>query len=264
MFYPGLVSISFREHSPENIAAAARKQGLKCVEWGSDVHAPYDDLHKLRKVAQLHTQYGISCCSYGTYFRLGHSPISQLPQYIAAAKALGTRILRLWAGRKKASDCSEAERDFLFCECRKAAAMAEEHDVILCLECHRRSYTETADGALELMRHVNSPHFRMYWQPNPDISRKDNLDYLSTLQEYITHIHVFHWIDDRRLPLREGFEIWKEYLSSLHGDHHLLLEFMPDDRIESLADESCALHSLIAVCCHKSGDSQSIPDCQVL
>lgn len=245
MFYPGLVSISFRDHSPEEIIAEAVKCRLHAIEWGSDVHAPRQDESRLTEIATAQTEATISCCSYGSYFRLGFTPMEELTEYIRAAKRLGTRIIRIWAGRKKASDCSEEERRAFLALCTQAAQIAREQDVVLCLECHRRSYTETKEGALELMEHVNSPHFRMYWQPNPDISVEENISYLRSLREYITHVHVFHWVGDQRLPLREGLAVWKKYLSELTGDHHLLLEFMPDDRIESLTEEAEALRKLI-------------------
>ena len=49
----------------------------------------------------------------------------------------------------------------------------------------------------------------MYWQPNPDISLADNLDYITALNRYITHIHVFNWSEGQRYPLEEGLDIWK-------------------------------------------------------
>jgi sugar phosphate isomerase/epimerase len=244
MFYPGLVSISFREHSPEEIIAEAVKCRLHAIEWGSDIHAPRQDDSSLNEIATVQTEAAISCCSYGSYFRLGFTPMEELSEYIRAAKRLGTRIIRVWAGRKKASDCSEEERQAFQALCTQAAEIAREQDMILCLECHRRSYTETKEGALELMECVNSPNFRMYWQPNPDISVEENISYLRTLREYITHVHAFHWVADQRLPLREGLAVWEKYLSELTGDHHLLLEFMPDDRIESLAEESKAMQNM--------------------
>lgn len=245
MFYSGLVSITFRDHSPAEILSASANSGLKFIEWGSDVHAPCHDETQLKQIAALQEQYGIRCCSYGTYFRLGYTPIEELPLYMKAAKILGTNILRLWAGRKKASDCTDQERENLFTQCRKAAALAEEHGVILCLECHRRSYTETKEGALELMQAIHSPNFRMYWQPNPDISLSENQEYISLLDPYITHIHVFNWTADLRLPLLDGQDHWNAYLSALSGDHHLLLEFMPDDCIASLPAEAAALQFLV-------------------
>lgn len=247
MFYPGLVSISFREHSPERIARSSAECGLKFVEWGSDVHAPYHDIARLEKLKNLQENYGIRCCSYGTYFRLGYTPLDELPLYIQAAKILGTNTLRLWAGRKKAADCTEEERKYFFSQCRQAAEIAKEHDVILCLECHRRSYTETMEGALELMQAIQSPHFRMYWQPNPDISKAENLAYITLLKPYITHVHVFHWTAQERLSLSEGIQDWKAYLSALSGEYHLLLEFMPDDSIQSLRKEADALHAILQI-----------------
>lgn len=245
MFYPGLVSISFRDHSPEEIIAEAVKCRLNAIEWGSDVHAPRQDDSRLTEIAIAQTEAEIPCCSYGSYFRLGFTPMEELAEYIRAAKKLGTGIVRIWAGRKKASDCSEEERQAFLALCTQAAEIAREQDVVLCLECHRRSYTETKEGALELMEHVNSPHFRMYWQPNPDISVAENSSYIRALREYIIHVHVFHWVADQRLPLREGLAVWEKYLSELNGDHHLLLEFMPDDQIESLQAEAAVLHQLV-------------------
>ena len=43
----GLVSISFRGHTPEQILSAMKEAGLSYIEWGSDVHAPKDDIKKL-------------------------------------------------------------------------------------------------------------------------------------------------------------------------------------------------------------------------
>ena len=81
----GLVSVSFRPFAPEEILKAMANTGLTCIEWGSDVHAPYNNVEKLNQIVSLQKQYGITCCSYGTYFRLGETPIEELPGYIAAA-----------------------------------------------------------------------------------------------------------------------------------------------------------------------------------
>lgn len=245
MFQTGLVSISFREHTPEQIALTASRCGLKYIEWGSDVHAPCSDANELERVAFAQKYYGISCSSYGTYFRLGTDPICALPAYFLAAQKLGTNILRLWAGRKPADQCSPEERSYLIAQCTEAARLAERYQMTICLECHRRSYTETKEGALDLMQSVNSPYFRMYWQPNPSISVEENLQYIKLLEPYITHVHVFHWIGKERYSLKDGYHEWHQYLSALTGDHTLLLEFMPDDCIKSLTHEAEALQCLI-------------------
>ena len=240
----GLVSISFRGHTPEEIFTAAANAKLSCIEWGSDIHAPRTDILRLEQIARLQEKYGIYCCSYGTYFRLGITPIEKLPEYIRAAKTLGTRILRLWCGNKKAPDCTVEERAFLFTQCKEAARLAGKEGVTLCMECHRGTYTETAEGALELMQAVDSPAFRMYWQPNQFRTPEENLAYLRQLGSYITHIHVFQWKEDDRFPLETGIDEWTAYLQELSGSHHLLLEFMPDDDIRSLDREAATLRKL--------------------
>lgn len=240
----GLVSISFRQESPKAILCAAAKAGLSCIEWGSDVHAPCTDIARIHQIVQLQKQYRISCSSYGTYFRLGQTPLEELPAYIAAAKLLGTDILRLWCGCKSADEYTAEEKETLFSQCKQASAMAEKAGLKLCMECHIKSYTETEAGALELMKAVNSPTFRMYWQPNQFRSAEENVQYARALRDYITHIHVFQWKGKERFPLATGIEEWNTYLSTLPGEHTLLLEFMPNDKIESLQAEADALRVL--------------------
>ena len=244
----GLVSVSFRSLSPEAVIQAASAAGLFSIEWGSDVHAPCDDFERLAEIVSLQSTYGIRCCSYGTYFRLGVTPIEELPKYIKAAKQLGTNILRLWCGDKAAEEYSEEQRLALFDACREAAALAEREQVILCMECHIKSYTQTKEGALELMQSVDSPAFRMYWQPNQFRSIEENLEYAHLLREYITHIHVFQWKEKNRFPLSDGMEEWKCYLKEISGEHDLLLEFMPDDDVRSLPAEAATLRKLIGEC----------------
>lgn len=244
MYSLGLVSISFRPLSADEVIRAVAEAGLSCIEWGSDVHAPCDDEARLQEIVKLQKQYGITCCSYGTYFRLGINHISELPAYIRAAKALGTGTLRLWAGKKSPWDFTADEREKLFSDSKAAAQMAEDAGVTLCLECHMKTYTETADTALELMTAVDSPAFRMYWQPNQKRSIQENVANAQALKDYVNHIHVFQWKGKDRFPLAEGLEEWRTYLDQFAGDRHLLLEFMPDDAVTSLKTEAAALRQL--------------------
>ncbi len=240
----GLVSISFRKHTPEEIVAEAKKCGLSYIEWGSDIHAPCDDLEKLKSIRKLCDENGISCSSYGTYFKIGVHSTEEIIKYINAAKILGTDVLRLWCGTKKSAEYTPEEKEHLFSECRALAEIAEREKVILCMECHSDSYTETLDGAIELMDEINSEHFKMYWQPNQFTTKEENFRYAEAIAKYTKIIHVFNWTPDQWLPLSGGIEVWQEYLSYFDGTQKLLLEFMPDNRIESLKSESDALKKI--------------------
>lgn len=243
-YHLGLVSVSFRSHTPEEILKAMKHTGLQCIEWGSDVHAPCDDLSRLENLAKLQAEYGITCCSYGTYFRLGTTPIAELPQYIRAAKILGTDILRLWCGNKNSEDYTPAEKAQLFQECKNAAVLAEQAGVTLCMECHNNTYTNTKEGAYELMQAVNSPAFRMYWQPNQFRTFAENISYATMLAPYSLHLHVFNWQGNEKYPLHLAQEVWKAYLNCFNSEKTLLLEFMPDDKIETLEQEATTLKEI--------------------
>ncbi len=250
MYQLGLVSISFRGHTPAEILTGMQAAGLTCVEWGSDVHAPWDAPEKLQNIVDLQKKTGVRCSSYGTYFRLGQNAVSELPGYIQAAKRLGTDILRLWCGIKGSDRYTPAELDALYGECKSAAALAEENGVILAMECHNGTLTDRKESALALMKAVDSPAFRMYWQPNQLRTPEENLAYAKLLAPWTTHVHVFNWDCPgggplEKYPLAGSIELWRAYLAQLPGDRALLLEFMPDDKLETLKTEAEALRKIV-------------------
>lgn len=241
----GLVSISFRKHTPEEILSAVKAAGLSCIEWGSDVHAPCTDLEKVAAVAQAQRAAGITCCSYGTYFKFGLNRPEELVDYIKAAKILGTDVLRLWCGIKDSQEYTEAEREAIYADCREAAKIAQIHGVKLCMECHNGTLTDWKESALALMQAVDSPVFRMYWQPNQWRTEEENLAYAQLLRPYIDHVHVFNWTGSEKYPLAQAQDQWQKYMALLPLHSALLLEFMPDGQIETLKTEAEALRKIV-------------------
>ncbi len=245
-FKCGVVSVSFRQNSIEEIIQEVKKAGLSCIEWGTDVHACPEDENSLNKIVSLQSSEGIETSSSGTYFRFGATDLSELESYINAAKKLGTDILRLWCGTKGSAEYTKEETEILFEECRKAAEIAEKNNIILCMECHPNTYTDRKDAALKLMESVNSSNFKMYWQPNQFESLEENIEYIRLLKPYITHIHVFNWEGREHYPLKDNPDKWVKYLGELGCEERtLLLEFMPDGKIESLKEETETLKRII-------------------
>ena len=246
MFNPGLVSVSFRPLSPREILDYLRMSGLSFVEWGSDIHAPCDNAENLNAIAAMQKDAGVTCCSYGTYYRLGVQAPEEILPYIRAAKVLGTDILRVWCGNQSYAKYAPEETDALFAAAREVARYAQENGVTICLECHNNTFTEELEGALRIMEAVDSPHFRMYYQPNQFKPHAVNIAYAKAIAPYTTHLHVFHWEGSDKFPLAQGLDKWRDFLPYFMGDHMLLLEFMPDNRVESLPEEARALKELIA------------------
>lgn len=245
MLKSGVVSVSFRELSAEEVISITKEAGLSAIEWGSDVHAPADDIEKIRSIAKMQRVASLVCSSYGTYFRLGVDSADELPKYIKAAKILGTDVLRLWCGKKNFDDMSDGEKSFIISESKKAANIAEREGVTLCMECHRNTFTNSLDGALNLMSSVNSSAFRMYWQPSTTAEHASNIEYATKIAPYTVNIHVFYYKNGAACPLEEGLHVWREYLDCFSPDGYLLLEFMPDKKPTSLKREAESLVKLI-------------------
>ena len=246
----GLVSVTYRALSHREVIDLAVEAGLDRIEWGSDVHAPCRDVARLNDIAAYSRERGIACCSYGTYFRLGLHPLSELTDYIAAARILGTRVLRIWAGNKNYTDMTEDERAVLIDEARRAAQLAEREGVVLCFEWHTETMTNVPEGALALVESVGSPALRLYWQPSQYRSFADNVAQARRVAPYVVNLHVFQWemTPSRALlrhPLSDGREVWAQYLACFDGTQHALLEFVPDDDPALLSREAATLRTWI-------------------
>lgn len=240
----GLVSVSFRPHTPEEILSAMKKAGLSYIEWGSDVHAPADNIENLKHLVALGEEYGITCCSYGSYFKVGQNSVEEILPYINAAKILGTNIVRIWCGTKDSEQYTAEEKNALFAQCKQLAKIAEQENVILCMECHNWTYTNRLAGALELMETVDSENFKMYWQPNQWRTLEENMEYAQKIAKYTYVIHAFNWLEDKCFPLCEAIDTWKEYLTQFDSQY-VLLEFMPDHKLTSLDGEARALQKIV-------------------
>lgn len=220
----GLASIAFRHLTVEQIIAVAKNAGLSWIEWGSDVHAPKDDPENLDRVAKLTREAGLKISSYGTYFKISMNEPEEILDYIAAAKRLGTNILRIWC--YTSADPDEKERRYDVC--RKLAKIAEDNGVVLCAECHSGNMTDNAQSSLELMQIVNSSAFKMYWQTNENFNAEENLAFVKAVEPYVVHVHVFNWHGRIKLPLAESENDWKQYTKVLGGERIYLLEHMPN------------------------------------
>lgn len=252
MFECGLVSVSFRGLSPEDIIEQTARVGLNCIEWGSDVHLPPADVERACKVTELTRAAGLRVSSYGSYFRIGVTPVVQFDDVLATASALCAPLVRVWAYDRYLSECDGQTWNSLVESARMIADMAAKVGITVCLECHNHTLTEDYHGALRFLQAVDHPALRMYWQPNEHRDHAYNLEAASSLAPYTECIHVFHWDAQGHYPLADGIREWEAYLSVFRKrlpqkTLPLLLEFMPDNRVESLPAEAETLKWLIDV-----------------
>lgn len=247
MFEAGLVSVTFRACTAEQIIKLCSENNIRNIEWGSDIHVRETDIGRAEEIQKKCEAEGIRCPSYGSYFRIGRSDPFSFSDYINTAKALGASTIRVWAYQKGSADISEVEYAKVVSEAKMICKMAEQEGITIALENHILTLTDEYSSAKKLLKDVDCKNFLMYWQPNQKKSIEYNRDSAKELSKYTTNIHVFNWTEKEKLPLSMGMQNWKEYLSFFNDDktHVLYLEFMPDDSTESLQAESKALFDLI-------------------
>lgn len=245
MFKFGVCSISFRKYSVDEIIEATKASGLDCIEWGSDVHVPPDNLEYAKEVCRKTHENSLYCSSYGSYYKLGVSEPNDIIPYIKTAQALGTNLIRIWGGTKGSNACTFEDLLLLNDAAQKVCKIALENNITIALECHRGTITDTYSSALDFIELVGAENLKLYWQPNQYNTEDYNLDSSKALSPYTTNIHVFNWDGDKHLPLELGKDAWVKYLDNFkENDHTLLLEFMHDNKLESLKSTAKTLFEI--------------------
>lgn len=238
MFKTGIVSVTFRKKTIDEIIRLAKSSSLECIEVGSDVHAPKEDHENCKRIAALAADSGIEIISYGSYYKLGQyeSPEDEFEGYISAAKLLKAKNIRIWAGVRGSADIGPDERTRLTAEARLCARLAAEAGLTMSFEYHGGTLTDGCDSALKLMDDIAADNVSLYWQPNQYKDTDFNTSTLKRVLPFVSNVHVFAW-DARggsclRFPLAVHEAAWHEYLDILSSDtkeHALLMEFVKDD-----------------------------------
>ena len=243
----GLVSVTYRRLSPADIIARAAEVGLACIEWGSDIHVPQTDLDHARRVGNMTREAGLTVSSYGSYYRLGTG--QDFAPYAEAACVLGAPVIRVWAGTRGSEQTDDATRGAWAAEAKAVCRMAAEQGITVAFEYHHGTLTDTADSAVALIKAIDEPNCRLYWQPEFAKPQEVILSDLEKVSPWVDLCHVFHWYPDHsRRPLAEGTEVWRQFLSRVPSwqDMPLLLEFVPNDDPDLLTREASALSEIVS------------------
>lgn len=240
----GLTSISFRGLDYKEIIEICVENSVDTIEWGGDIHVPPGDLKQAKKIGETTRAKGIKTPSYGSYYRLSQNENVEQSflEILDTAEALGAKIIRIWtASTKEVKDLKELCEDNII-ELKIICKMAAKRNMMIGLEYHRGTLTETKDMTLRILEGVQMKNLWTYWQMNPDISHLERLGEIKLLKEYICSVHVFYWIPgkdkDIRLPLFKGRQYWEEYWEVLKDCNCPgILEFVKDDQIAQLQED---------------------------
>ena len=242
----GLCSVSFRKLTVEEIIEAVKAAGLDGIEWGGDVHVPHGDVEKAKRVAKLMEDAGLETLSYGTYYYPGDHAVEDFQGVIDCALALGTNIIRVWAGSKTLTEVTDEYRAKIIADTQAICDMAKPYGLTVAYEYHGWTLTETLESALQAYNEVGKENMKMYWQPSVFHSFEENMEALKALLPYCCNVHMFHWdAEYTRYALEDGADAVKAYLDLANTNPQVagvMLEFIKDDSIEQMKLDGATLN----------------------
>lgn len=251
MIIPGIVSVTFRKHTADEIVKMAAAASLSAIEWGADVHAKVGETENALSVGRITRDAGLCPISYGSYFWCGYEgEHGDFAEVISTAEALGAANIRSWAGKKASDTVDDAEFAFVASEIAKRCDEAAAHGMTLSLEYHPNTLTDCKESAVRLAKAVDRDNLRLYWQPNFELSDADNLAALEAVLPWLSNVHVFSWLGAgaARYPLahsRSLFRSCADMIRSDGRDHGMLLEFVKGDDPAQMAEDAEALLGII-------------------
>jgi 3-dehydroshikimate dehydratase len=251
-FIPGLVSVTFRHLSIQEVVSLATESGLESIEWGGDIHVPHGDLAKAKTARQLCDNGGLTVSAYGSYYRAGASPQNAVDfaSIVETARVLGTDSIRIWAGHLGSDVAPPGFREAVLADIRRVCQLAADGGCSVSLEFHGGTLTDSAEAARRLIAEATATNLSTYWQPPVGMPMDGCVTSLQTVLPYTKNLHVFHWWPDHhhRLPLADGVERWREYLKIAANPakpRHASLEFVRGDDPNQLKDDARMLLNLL-------------------
>ena len=244
---PGLVSITLRQKSPQEIIRLCEETGLQGIEWGGDVHVPHGDLGAARRVRQWCEDAGLHIAAYGSYYRTGHEDETPFSLVLETAQELGAPLIRAWAGNRDAQDADEKYFWNIVNQSQQMAAVSESANVRLAYEFHGKTINNSAAASKVLLDAIDHPFWQTLWQPL-SIETIPQAESLKSVLPRLANLHVYHWENyANRFPLIEGFADWQKYFSIAQNgiSRWALLEFVKDDDPENLRRDAMTLLRLL-------------------
>ncbi len=244
----GFTTVTFRQKSVEEIFALAKENEIDLIEWGGDIHLPYDDPLALEQVLEGQEKFGIRSLSYGSYYKTGEEDFEKFEAICKTAKVTGAKIVRIWLGGRPGALYTQKTFARMIAELEKLCSMAQEYKLTVAAEYHQNTYNDNLKNALRVLESCRAENYKTYWQPQGN--EKKDLESLKALLDHIVVVHVFNWSSfNLRYPFCEKPERWQrffEIISTSKRNIPLIMEFVRGDCPKQFAKDVECIRKMIA------------------
>lgn len=222
----GFTSTSFRQiKSIEKVVKIASSSGAECIEWGGDVHVR--DVQTAKRAKKLCDDAGIFITSYGSYYRVGSKDAQEWKNICEISSALGAESVRVWLGTCDSEVTDEKTYRLLVEDAKSICSVAKKYNLIVCPECHDKTFNNNTDAFLKIREDIGCENFRTYFQSR--YKRKDyDLDRIERTLPYIESVHISYSEQSReQFPKLNPryIDSLLDKIFSLNFDGNILVEY---------------------------------------
>lgn len=253
MIDSGLLSITFRKLSPQEIVRLVQQAKLAAIEWGGDIHVPPGEVSTARQIKRMTEDAGLQVASYGSYYKVGVN--DNFDDVLESAVNLGAPVIRVWAGNRGTQNADEAWWEQVVSDAKRISALAAHVNIGIAFEYHANTLTDQGSQAVRLLTEVDGENVSCYWQPVAALSAQSNLEALTMLKPWLSHLHVFHWNHEpnERLSLEAGETVWQQYIQAVEAlslpyglkKRYAMLEFVKNDSPEQFLQDAAVLKRVL-------------------
>jgi len=263
-FKAGVVSVTFRQYAYKNFIKCVNRTELSCIEWGSDIHVPYDDYDKAYDISDTMWENNLETASYGSYYKLAvplpkwnnKEPSDIFPMIVQTAKIIEAPSIRVWGGELSSSRLNADMKKNIIDDAIRIAALAKAENQDISVEYHGNTITDNAESAVDFIKAVRNgggSNVYLYWQPNQNLTFDENKSELEKICPYLTNVHVFAGEGSERFPLEHHKDKWRAYIDIIEektcniskNKHNFLLEFVKGDSVEQFIEDAKTLIELL-------------------
>ncbi len=188
----GLCTIAFKELSLEEVLDLAAEHRFDGVEiWGNAPHIPDEyDPNYVKSISRMAQERELEII-FGSYVDpLMEDYKKHWDTAFRIAEDLGTKIMRVWSRGGSSRNITPEDKAAIISRLGEMSVEAERRGIVLATEMHGNNFTDTADTILELLKAVDHPNLKTYYQPIFAQDSDDPYEAARMIGQYVICVHA--------------------------------------------------------------------------